>query len=285
MATIPFVWSNDDICHGQSVQLARQLEMLDRLGIPGVFFVIPRVGGDLDKDADLLRMIEKARGRGHEFYQHGFVHTAFECGVPETWMMGFHQVTLDEYDQHREKIEESHTLEALVRMLDSGQKIWRRAFGEDSPGFRPGWGAFCDNFYKALHALDYQWVSARIPSATSWRWNRLQWDAPREFRAGFPLKAYKVHGVTEHPITGGDYGFTVPNEPDKIETMVNLGLYDLDYLHKQQAPMLMVSHWHGLERNGGTGYAVHEKLLPAILKSGKVEPMGLAELHRRQAAQ
>ncbi len=282
MSTIPYIWTNDDIGYGQPDQLNRQLELIDRHGIPGVFFVIPRLGGkDLDQDADLLRVIDKARGKGHEFYQHGFVHTAFECGVPETWMMAFHQATLDEYDAHRDEIEASHTLEALVRMLDSGQAIWRRAFGENSPGFRPGWGAFCANFYKALKALDYQWVSSRIPSPTARVWNQGKWDAPKVFRPHIPLKAHQVHGVTEHPMTGGEYSFRVPNDPDKIEAMVHLALHDLDYLHERQGEMIMNTHWHGLERNGGTGYAVQEKLIPAILATGKAEPMGMVELHRR----
>ena len=45
MSTIPFVWSNDDICAGSTEKLKRQLEFIDRLNIPGVFFVIPRSSG------------------------------------------------------------------------------------------------------------------------------------------------------------------------------------------------------------------------------------------------
>jgi hypothetical protein len=283
MSTIPFVWSNDDICFGRHAELQRELAFIERFGITGVFFLIPRQHGDLDQDSDLLRTVEKARGKGHEFYQHGFMHTAFECGVPDTFMMQFSQRTLDEYDIRREQIEADHTLESQVRMLNSGQAIWRRAFHEESVGFRPGWGAFCTNFYRALSALNYQWTSSRIASSTVRKWNQGDWDAPMTFREDIPLSAHKVHGVIEHTITSGDYSYQVPDEPRRIEAMVNLALHDLDYLHKRHAPMILTTHWHGLERNGGTGYAVQEKLIPALLATGKIEPMGMAELHRRHA--
>jgi len=289
--TIPVVWTNDDIHFGQSAPLRRQLAFLDRHGIPGVFFVIPRSGGDLDEDAELLAVIEKARGNGHEFYQHGFIHTPFECGVPETGMLEYSPVAKRRFDEERGLLETQHTLEAQIEMLEAGRRIWRRAFGEDSAGFRPGWGAFCNNLYKALAILGYEWVSSRIPCFTSWEWNRGLWETPICFRDAIPT-APSLHpqGIREFPL-GGDYAFRVPNDPKRIDAMVGLAMQEFDVYFERRDPMVIVSHFHGLEFPGasdglapdphGTGYAVHEKLIPALLESGRATFIGMKELVAR----
>jgi|ERR1051326_7353207 peptidoglycan/xylan/chitin deacetylase (PgdA/CDA1 family) len=285
MKTIPFLWTNDDISFGQTEQHRRQLEFLDRYGIPGVFFMIP--GGDEGKtladDTELLRLIESSRARGHEYYQHGYIHTPYESGVPELSMLDFSPEVKRQYDERRAEIEASHTFEALTEKIEKGRKIWRRAFYEDSPGYRPGWGAFCTNLYRALEALQFDWVSSRLPSLTSWLWNLGRWDEPMNYRAAVEARPHRIGKLWEFPI-GGDYGFRVPNEPARIEAMVGLGLQEFDYCHERDIPFLLVSHWHGLERNGGTGYAVHEKLLGQLIQSGKAEPICMSELARRTSS-
>lgn len=278
---IPFVWSTDDISPGLAPELGRQLEFLDSLGIPGTFFVVPfRSTDTIDGDEELLSMMRNARERGHEFQQHGTRHDAFECGVPETWMLDFSPPTRRRFDEDRLEIEKGHTLEALTRMLDEGRRVWRAAFGEDPTGFRPGWGAFCGNFYRALDALGYRWVSSRVVSTTSWLWNQGLWDAPMEFRENVPWKPERLpdSALWEIPMSGGDYAFKVPNKPEKIEAMVDLGFREFEKCREQGIPFVMVCHWHGLERNDNSGYEVHRRLLPRIAESGNAEFMTLSAL-------
>jgi len=295
-ATIPVLWTNDDIHFGRAAELKRHLDFLDELEIPGVFFVIPRSGGgDLDQDVDLMRLIESARGRGHEFYQHGFLHFAFECGVPDLGMFSLDPAAHREFDVRRAEVEALHTFEAQVGMLDNGRRIWRRAFGDDPVGFRPGWGAFCTNFYRALAALGYQWVSSRLPCMTSWLRNAGKWDAPIDFRDEISTAPHLLEeGIWEFPIAG-DYGFTVPNEPARIDAMVDLGLAEFAVYAGRGHPMLVVSHPQGLERSGtgdgtlpphprGTGYAVHSKLFPALRATGRVRFLKMSDLVRETIA-
>ncbi len=291
--TIPVLWTNDDIHYGKATELRRQLEFLDRHAIPGVFFVIPRQSGlDLDQDPELLGVIEKARGRGHEFYQHGFEHHAFECGIPDLGMMEVDPDARRLFDDQREKVEKMHTLEALVEMLENGQRIWRRAFGENSPGFRPGWGAFCGNFYKALTILGYQWVSSRLPSITSFV-RTVRYDAPSDFRDGIPTHPhFLAQGIWEYPI-GGDYGWRAPNTPAHIDAAVELAREEFAVYTERGHPMLLVSHFHALEYPGvvpgvattphpqGTGYAINERVVSELLKSGKAEFTGMQSLTKR----
>jgi len=182
-----------------------------------------------------------------------------------------------EYDIKRLEIEKQHTLPAITQMVENGAAIWRRAFGENSVGYRPGWGAFCGALYQALGDLGFAWCSARIPCPTSWKWNNGLWDEPLDFREGVPVQPVRVGKVVEFALAG-DYAFRVPAEEAKIDAMVGLGMREMGYLHEQQAPMIVCSHWHGLENNGGTGYRVHEKLLPKLLENGKVEAMNMTGL-------
>ncbi len=285
MSTIPFVWTNDDINWGNTEQLQRQLDLLDRFGIPGVFFVIPMAGGHtLDEDTDLLRCIDKARNNGHEFFQHGYVHSPFESGVPETWMLDFSPPTRDRYDIDRRKIEAMHDLETMVRMIEKGAKIWRKSFKEESLGYRPGWGAYCNNLFVALDALGFEWVSSQICSTTSWKWNQELWDEPIHFREHIDPRPHIIQGnLMEIPL-GGDYAFRVPNEQDKIDKMAQLAVDEFNVCHENDWPFIQVCHWHGLARNNDSGYAVQEKMLPAILESGRAEPIGITELHKRARA-
>jgi hypothetical protein len=79
----------------------------------------------------------------------------------------------------------------------------------------------------------------------------------------------------------GDYAFRVPDEERRIDAMAELALQEAKYLHERNLPMIVCSHWHGLEWAGGTGYRVHEKFIPKLLESGMIEPMGMRQLHER----
>lgn len=284
MATIPFCWSNDDVGVGLADKLREQVAFLDEIGVPGIFFVVPQSGDrTIDQDADLLKAIGEARANGHEFHQHGHIHTPYESGVPELWMLEFAPDVKAQFDSHRHEIEASHTLEAMTAMISRGRDIWIRAFGEPSRGYRPGWGAYCTNLYRALNVLGFDWVSARIPSPTSWKWSSGDWSAPQlDFRPEVPAAPHRIHGVLELPMAG-DYAFKVPDEPERIAQMVELGMAELDYLHERGLPMVMVSHFHGLERFGGTGWRVHRELMPKLLDSGRIEPMTMNALYDRVA--
>ncbi|MFP4028518.1 MAG: polysaccharide deacetylase family protein [Candidatus Brocadiia bacterium] len=286
METIPFLWTNDDVSVGKSDQLRRQMNFLSEFGVCGTFFVVP-IGGEqsIADDAELLDTIAEGRDQGHEFHQHGTRHTPFECGVPETWMLDFSPEVRRRYDDERLQIEQKHSFESLVRMLEEGRGVWREAFGVDPVGFRPGWGAFCGELYRALDALGYEWVSSRIAGITSWLWNQGEWDAPEGLRECVEWRPYEIFGtsVWEVPMTGGDYAFHVPHNEEKISAMVDLAMREFEFCREQGVPFVMVSHWHGLARNEDSGYAVHRKLLPKILESGYARPVTISQMLQEQS--
>lgn len=129
-AKLPIIWTNDDIYTGCAVHLKRQLDFIDRFGIPGVFFVIPCAypgKRGIDTDKELLQLIEEARGNGHEFYQHGYIHQAFECGISPMNVYPYDLEAKRLFDTDRDFLESLHTLEAQVEMLENSQRIWAPA--------------------------------------------------------------------------------------------------------------------------------------------------------------
>ncbi|MEK7415701.1 MAG: DUF2334 domain-containing protein [Planctomycetota bacterium] len=300
LKTIPVVWTNDDITFGKSAELRRMLAFLDERKIPGVFFLIPHnrspdACGDLDQDRELLGVIAKAKERGHEFHQHGYEHLPYECGVPELRMLDFSEEERNRFDEERDALEEMHTFESQIRTLEKGRAIWRRAFGEDPVGFRPPWGAYCGNLYKALAALGFAWTSDRIPCFTGWEWLSGNWDAPFHIREKISTAPYMLRqGLMQFPMAG-DYEIKVPNDPEKIERVIALGMREFDEFSRRGHPLLHCSHWHGLQSPGnrgptiahlpphptGTGYLVHDRLLAAQRASGRAEFIGMKELATR----
>jgi len=291
MKKIPFVWSNDDISFGQSDKFKRQIEFLDNLEIKGSFFVVPRrvANGEeviqengkmtLDRDSQLLDLIEDARKKGHRFYQHGWVHTPYECGIPDLEMLDFSGEVKKQFSTRRFEIEQSIKLEVIIEKIELGRKVWRKAFGEDSPGFRPGWGAYCSDYYKALEILGFRWSSARIYLWTSWVWGQGIFEFKEGFREGITPYPHKIGRIIEIPI-GGDYGFKVKEQD--INRFFNLAVEEFNLCWSNGYPFVFVSHWHGLERDGtNTGYKVHQKFITYIIESERADFMTVEELYEK----
>jgi hypothetical protein len=118
---LQFVWTNDDIEFGKSDEMQRQIDFPNHHGILGVFFVIPGEGDTgIDRDTKLGNLMRAAAREGHEFYQHGFRHHAFECGIPDMRMFALAPEALRRFDEDRACIESMHTFEAQIEMLAAG---------------------------------------------------------------------------------------------------------------------------------------------------------------------
>lgn len=125
-----------------------------------------------------------------------------------------------------------------------------------------------------------------LGSDAPWLGNAKRWDQLINFREAISTAPHRLpQGIIEFPVAGY-YAFQVPRHPEKIDFMVGLGLQEFQVYLDRNLPMLIVSHWYGLEYPGvtdpdseadpkGAGYAVHEKPIPAILSSGKARFTGI----------
>jgi hypothetical protein len=112
---------------------------------------------------------------------------------------------------------------------------------------------------------------------TSWCWNSGDFSYPdKVLPVGYG--PFRIGKLIEYPIAG-DYGFRVKRKD--IKKFAELGWAQFQACRKLGVPFNLVSHWHGLEFENGTGYAVHEILLKRLKKSGQAEFMTLGEYHER----
>jgi peptidoglycan/xylan/chitin deacetylase (PgdA/CDA1 family) len=277
---IPLIWSNDDITVGFGDSMLRQLELLDRFGIKGSFFVIPcpeKGTQRLTDDPKLVDLLKQAMADGHECAQHSTTHVCEENGTADLRMfdlMGDNAKV--DYSRNRFQLERLWQVDALEAQIGWGLDVWKEAFGAPSPGFRPGCGSFCGNMYVALENLGFKWVSSRLISMTGWMWQAGRASYP--LRLEGPARPYWHGKLLEIPILD-DVAFRVPE--GEVDRYVELGWRLWEECRQAGVAFHLVSHFHGLERNGGTGYAVHEKLLPRILATGQAEPMTAGEYQQR----
>ena len=276
---IPFIWSNDDIGCGQSEKMNRQLEFLRQFGVKGSFFVVPCANGDqlLTEDAHLIELLKHSMAEGHDVQQHSTTHKCIENGTADLRMfdlMGDEEKM--EYSEKRFVWERIWQLDAIEAQINWGRRAWMDAFGSPSDGYRPGCGAFCGNMYQALERLGFKWANCRISSFTGWMWQAGHYDYP--VRLEGPVRPFRQGKLIEIPLLD-DVAFRVPQE--KIGDYVELGWKLWQLCVERNSPYHLISHHHGLEHNGGTGYAVHEKLIPRILESRQAVPMTVSEYYDR----
>jgi peptidoglycan/xylan/chitin deacetylase (PgdA/CDA1 family) len=279
---IPFVWTNADVSNGSYDKLARVLDWLARFDLKGTFFVVPRLHGEqqLTDDPKLVELLKSAMAAGHEAHQHSTTHHCEENGTADLRMydlMG--ESAKAQYSRQRFVFERLWQLDALQAQIDWGRQVWIDAFGAPSPGYRPGCGAYCRNMYTALENLAFTWVSARLVSVTGWQWAFKHYAYPVTWE--YPGLPSRVGAMVEVPILD-DVAFNIP--ADKIDVMVELGWQHWRHCVENHWPFVLVSHPFALEYEGGTGYRIHEKLLPRIMGSGLALPMTMNQYHRRLQA-
>ena len=277
MATIPFLWTNDDIQCGKYDEMARQLDFLAKHEIKGTFFVVPIPRGEkrLTDDPKLVELLKQAMADGHDAHQHTVTHYCIENGTADLRMFDLMGENAKiEYTNNRAVYERMWQVDALEAHIGWGRQEWIDAFGKPSDGYRPGCGSFCMNMYTALANLGFKWSSSRCVSMTGWRWSAGQYDYP--LRLEGPTRPYREGKLIEFPILD-DVAFKVPAA--KVDDFADLGWRMWKTCVNRELPYLLVCHPQQLEYNGGTGYSVHSKLLPRILSSGNAAPMTMTEYY------
>lgn len=289
-AKVPFIWSNDDITLGLSAPMRRQLDFLARWKLRGTFFVVPLpIRNDRDgrfrptpltEDPELISLLKAAIRDGHDAHQHSVTHACEENGTSDLRMfdlMG--DAAKVQHSNERFALERLWQVDALEAHIGWGRKVWTEAFGAPSEGYRPGCGAFCGNMYTALERLGFKWCSARLVSMTGWMWAARHLDYP--VRLEGPGRPFRQGKLMEFPILD-DVAFRIPRAD--VDRFVELGWRHWQNCVEKRFPYLLCSHHFALAHEGGTGYAIHEKLIERILATGQAEPMTLTEYHRRVEA-
>jgi hypothetical protein len=222
-------------------------------------------------------MLKEAQADGHELVHHSTTHQCEENGLMDIRMLDF--ISPKEkwgYAHNRFPLERLWTYEAISDQIKWGLEVWTSAFGKQSTGYRPGCGSFCGPMYQVLEDLGFAWCSGQMASFTGWQWNAGHFYYPEEVDG--PVRPYWIGKVLEIPIYD-DFAFRVPQ--NRVDDFIGLGKRSWDRCVENSWPLVLCSHYHGLEHNEGTGYKVHEEILDYIFGSGQAEPMTLTEYYRR----
>ena len=171
-----FIFTNDDIGGTDNPQHIRWFEevcaWLEGMGIPGTFFWVPFAGGKPGYEKkDLMKAVERAKTRGHDFQLHGLRHdTCLEFGLPSKNSTILNTKVLNEYESNRKKWEKEHTVERLGEKINTGVKIYKQAFGRKPLVFRSPCFGMCGEAYKALAGAGIKYSSSRgiNPLATAY---------------------------------------------------------------------------------------------------------------------
>ncbi len=139
--------------------------------IKATFFVLPRSGGlPLTEKPEYCKLLKRAMDEGHEIAQHGLEHDRFESGIPPEMILNMpHEAATKKYlADHREELEERHTVEALRAMLVEGRDIISRAVGIVPAGFRAPSAAVCQNLNTAEFLEGYRYDSSIMMQKAAW---------------------------------------------------------------------------------------------------------------------
>ncbi len=281
---IPLIWTNDDVGIGNAESLLGMVEFLKQFRIPGSFAIVPIRIKDkpeyIYEDTDLRKALDKALEDGHELFQHSVTHACVENGLADIRMYAPHLMGYEVAKEHSRKrmyYERYWQEDAIIDQIQWGKEVWEKTFGEPSIGYRPGCGSFSVGMFQALEKLGFKWTSVTdLVSFTGWMWiSENGKDYPFEMTP--PVRGYKKYNnIIEIPGLD-DVSFRVEAGDEK--RFIELGWRQWQECVKNNWPYVMISHWHGLERNGGTGYKIHRILLDRILNTNQAEPVTLTQYY------
>ncbi len=282
--TIPLIWTNDDVGIGNAKNLMKILKFLKQFAIPASFAIVPiRIKERPEyiyEDVELRKAFDEALADGHELFQHSVNHACVENGLADIRMYAPHLMGYKSAKEHSRKriyYERYWREDAITEHIAWGKEVWEKTFGQASIGYRPGCGCFSLGMFAALEKLGFEWTSATdIVSFTGWMWiSEKENDYPFEMTT--PVRGYKKYNdIIEIPGLD-DISFKVKSGDE--QRFIELGWQQWQECVKNNWPYVMISHWHGLERNEETGYKIHRILLERILSTNQAEPITLTQYY------
>ena len=283
----PFVFTNDDpgIDGGPVERFKEVIDFLDRYGVPGTFFVIPKSGGTpVYEKPEWMPILEEGLRRGHEYQLHSLEHGPFEFGIPRSVTLNAFPDLRKFLKENRDRLAEEHTVDRLAQKVEEGCEIFERAFGYRPTWFRAGWHSVCDNTRPALAKAGIFYTSCDELNNAPFRYrfrNPIDPDADNWVSEFKPWLEVREAGVKELCVTG-EYGWEIDDD-ERLEIFWKLASADWDRIHGMKGAIFVAgSHFQNMcgPRWPG-GVQVFRRLFEKVRKQGEAEFMSLSEISRR----
>jgi len=281
MAETLFVLTNDDPGAQEPELFAEFLDFLADQQVPATFFVIPASGGEsLTQRPRWLELLHRALNEGHELQHHGYVHTAFEFGVPPDFMLDIMPESKAAWLRDPAPFAAQHTQEILTDKLVKGREIFRQTLGYEPLGFRAPCVAICDNMYAALHDLGFQWSSNLVINPMGWRYINRDYDAGEPWQTAFsPRPFHHAAGLIEAPVHS-EYTWFLTE--DDIDRHFELAKRDFDRARAAGDPFVAMSHYYAMTGKWSAGLRVYERLFAYARALGDVRFVTLSQMIAEQ---
>jgi peptidoglycan/xylan/chitin deacetylase (PgdA/CDA1 family) len=276
-----FVFTNDDPGAQEPELFAELLDFLAVQEVPATFFVIPNAGGEpLDRKPRWLELLHRALDEGHELQHHGFVHTAFEFGVPPPFMLDIMPESKAQWQRDPTPFTSQHAQSILVDKLAKGREIFQKTIGYAPQGFRSPCLAVCDNLYSALCDLGFQWGSNQVVNPMGWRYINRDYDAGEPWQPEVPPRPYRhVSGIIEAPMHS-EYTWFLSE--DDVERHFQLAKDDFDRTRREGGAFVALSHYYAMTGKWSAGLRVYERLFKYAREQGNVRFTTLSQLIAEQ---
>jgi len=274
--------SDDDITVGKAGKLLELHRFHEQFGIPVSYFIIPFPRTEelsISQDTDLQRALDTIRADGSEAHPHSHRHHPFEWGYPEIiGAMEFSEGLCKAFADHRFSIELYHDKDRMLQRMVEVVEEWKKFSGEESVGFRPGWGSFSCTFYEVLKECGYKWSSTRFASRASWHRSK-GYPSEDVINPHVGLNPYLQNGLIEFPILG-DFGFHAKRS-DGPELVALFKKQFWECL-EANAPAVICHHPHGLDSDDvdpGSGYEIYSEIFEWLIARGDVEFVTMSKLY------
>lgn len=277
MAETLFVLTNDDPGAQEPELFAEFLDFLADQQVPATFFVIPASGGEsLAQRPRWLELLQCALNAGHELQHHGYVHTAFEFGVPPNFMLDIMPESKAAWLRDPAPFAAQHTQEILTDKLLKGREIFRKTLGYEPLGFRAPCVAICDNMYAALHDLGFHWSSNLVINPMGWRYINRDYDAGEPWQTTFSPRPFRhPSGLMEAPVHS-EYTWFLTE--DDIDRHFELSKRDFDRARQAGDAFVAMSHYYAMTGKWSAGLRVYERLFAYARELGNVRFVTLSQM-------
>jgi hypothetical protein len=272
-----FVLTNDDPGAQEPELFAELLDFLRDQAVPATFFVIPNAGGEpLDRRRRWVELLQRALDAGHELQHHGYVHTAFEFGVPPHFMLDIMPESKAQWQRDPAPFTAQHTQATLTDKLVKGREIFEKTLGYAPRGFRAPCVAICDNMYAALYELDFAWSSNLVVNPMGWRYINRDYAAGEPWQSSFVPRPFRhASGLIEAPVHSEYTWYLTEADIDR-----HFALAKADFDHARQAgdAFVAMSHYYAMTGKWSAGLRVYERLFAYAREIGNVRFVTLSQM-------
>jgi hypothetical protein len=159
-----------------------------------------------------------------------------------------------------------HGYDILREKLEKGREVLTRTFGYTPRGFRSPCLSACDNLYKALDDMDFEFCSNEVINPVGWRFINRNYDSGETWHTEIPHGPFpRTAGLTEVPMHSE---YTWYLEAEDVDRHYALIRGDLDQAIEEGKPFVALSHYYAMTGKWAAGLQVYARLFAYARQRG-----------------